>query len=146
MTPSKYRAKLWRWRHHYDYRHHYRYTGENMKNFKYTAISLNMLHIGGLCGVLGFTAKKNPKCPNCLSSNKTVTFGCLIDMGIAYKPYKTPRLIIFWLIFWNPFTNVSFCKWRHYQHRHVSLDNSEWMFKFFCLFVIFISTVMLGAI
>ena len=30
--------------------------GKNMKNFKYCAISLNMLHIGGLCGVLRFTA------------------------------------------------------------------------------------------
>ena len=27
-----------------------------MKNFKYCAISLNMVHAGGLCGVLGFTA------------------------------------------------------------------------------------------
>ena len=27
-----------------------------MKNFKYCAISLNMVHTGGLRGVLGFTA------------------------------------------------------------------------------------------
>ena len=27
-----------------------------MKNFKYFAMSLNMLHTGGLCGVLEFTA------------------------------------------------------------------------------------------
>ena len=27
-----------------------------MKNFKYCAISLNMIHTGGLCGVLEFTA------------------------------------------------------------------------------------------
>ena len=27
-----------------------------MKNFKYFAISLNMVHTGGLCGVLWFTA------------------------------------------------------------------------------------------
>ena len=27
-----------------------------MNNFKSRAISLNMLHTGGLCGVLGFTA------------------------------------------------------------------------------------------
>ena len=27
-----------------------------MKNCKYCAISLNILHIGGLCGVLRFTA------------------------------------------------------------------------------------------
>ena len=50
-------------------------------------------------GLLGFTARlvliqKNPKgnifiteqcfvCPNCKNRNKAVTFGCLIDMGIA---------------------------------------------------------------
>ena len=27
-----------------------------MKNFKYCAISLNIVHTGGLCGVLRFTA------------------------------------------------------------------------------------------
>ena len=27
-----------------------------MKNFNYYAISLNMVHTGGLCGELGFTA------------------------------------------------------------------------------------------
>ena len=27
-----------------------------MKNVKYCAISLNIVHAGGLCGVLGFTA------------------------------------------------------------------------------------------
>ena len=76
------------------------------KNFKYCTILLNMAHIGRLCGVLGFTAppmlisKKfqskyiytlnSALCaPNCTSSNKTVTFGCWIDMGVAYKPYKT---------------------------------------------------------
>ena len=30
--------------------------GRNMKNFKYCAISLNMVHRVGLCGVLGFTS------------------------------------------------------------------------------------------
>ena len=30
--------------------------GKNMKNFKYCAISLNMVHTGELCGVLGFNA------------------------------------------------------------------------------------------
>ena len=28
-----------------------------MKNFKHCAISINMLHTGGLCGVLRFTAR-----------------------------------------------------------------------------------------
>ena len=26
-------------------------------------------------------------CPNCTTSNKTTTFGCLIDTGVACKPY-----------------------------------------------------------
>ena len=30
--------------------------GKKMKNFKHCAISLNMLHTGGLCGVLWLTA------------------------------------------------------------------------------------------
>ena len=32
-------------------------SGKNMKNFKYCVISLNMLHTGGLYGILGFTAR-----------------------------------------------------------------------------------------
>ena len=47
------------------------------------------------------------------SSNKVVTFECLIDVGVAYKPYNTPWLIIFWLIFWTSFT-VLFCEWKHF--------------------------------
>ena len=31
-------------------------SGKNMKIFKYYVISLNILHTGGHCGVLGFTA------------------------------------------------------------------------------------------
>ena len=42
-------SSLWHW-------HHYRDTGKNMKNFKYCVISLNVVHTGGLWGVLGFTA------------------------------------------------------------------------------------------
>ena len=34
-------------------------------------------------------------CPICTSSNKAVTFECLIDVGVAYKPYKTRWLSIF---------------------------------------------------
>ena len=66
-----------------------------------------MVQTGGQCGVLGllhhsFLSPKNSKVnifiyieqcfvwPNCTSSNKTVTFECLIDVGVAYKPYKTP--------------------------------------------------------
>ena len=76
-----------------------------MKNFKCCAISLNILQTGGLCEELEFTAPlqfymNNPKncevniffeqcfaCPNCTSSNKETTFGYLIDMEVAYKPY-----------------------------------------------------------
>ena len=78
-----------------------------MKNFKYCAISLNMGHKGGLCGVLGFTApliliskKVQSKYIYTLNSAlcapiagpaiKQFFFWCLIDMGVAYKPYKTP--------------------------------------------------------
>ena len=41
--------------------------GKNIKNFKYCAIWLNMVHTGRLCGVLGFTA------PLILSSKKFQT-------------------------------------------------------------------------
>ena len=76
-----------------------------MKNFKCCAISLNILQAGGLCEELEFTAPlqfymNNPKnsevniffeqcfaCPSCTSSNKETTFGYLIDMEVAYKPY-----------------------------------------------------------
>ena len=95
---------FWRWRHHYDADVIIAIPGGNMKNFQYFSISLNMVHTGGLCEVLGFTAplilisKKfwskyiytlnSPLCAsNCTSSDKTVTFGYLIDM-VAYKPYK----------------------------------------------------------
>ena len=87
-----------------------------MKIFKYYGISLNMLHTGGPCGVLGFTApliliskKFQSKyiytlnsalsAPVARETIKQFLFECLIDMGVAYKRYKTPRLIIFWLIF-----------------------------------------------
>ena len=55
-TPSRYCAKFWRWCHHYDADVIIVRPWKNMKNFKYCAISLNMVHAGGLCGVLGFTA------------------------------------------------------------------------------------------
>ena len=42
-------SSLWRWSHYRDVR-------ESMKNFKYCAISLNILHTSGLCGILRFTA------------------------------------------------------------------------------------------
>ena len=87
-----------------------------MKIFKYYGISLNMLHTSGPCGVLGFAAPLNLiskkfqskyiytlntalYAPFAREAIKQFLFECLIDMGVAYKPYKTPRLIIFWLIF-----------------------------------------------
>ena len=49
-------------------------------------------------------------CPKCTSSNKATSFGCLIDVGVPYKPYwNHPRLNIFWLISWTPIN-------RHFSH------------------------------
>ena len=41
-------------RHHYDSDVNIVKPGKNMKYFKYCAISINMLHTGGICGVLQF--------------------------------------------------------------------------------------------
>ena len=86
-----------------------------------------------------------------MSSYKTVTFGCLVDMGVAYKPYKTlhtlppPLVNIFLVHALNPIHCLVLQMETFYQHRHDSLDNAKWIFKIF-LFVIFLSTAMLGAI
>ena len=108
-TPSRYCTKCWWWCHHY----HADFIimmltsllWHQGKTWKYWTILLNTVHTGGLCGVLGFIAplvlvwktfqiylyiQQCLLCPNCTSSNKTVTFGYLIDMGIADKPYNTP--------------------------------------------------------
>ena len=55
-TPSKYHAKFWRWRHNYDADVFIVTPEKSMKNFKYCAISLNMLHTVGLWELLRFTA------------------------------------------------------------------------------------------
>ena len=58
LTPSWYCAKFWWWHHHYGADVIIvilMASGKNMKNFKYCALSLNMLHTGELCGILGFT-------------------------------------------------------------------------------------------
>ena len=79
-----------------------------MKDFKYSAISLNMPHTGGLCGVLGFTTpliliyKKfqskyiytlnSALCaPIARAAIKQLLLGAwdMGDMGVAYKPYET---------------------------------------------------------
>ena len=44
-----------------------------------------------------------------MSSNRTVTFRCLINIGVAYKPYLRPPDSLFF----GPFSNVLFCKWKH---------------------------------
>ena len=49
-------SSLRHWLHHCDADVIIVTPGKGMKNFKYCAISLNMVHAGGLCGVLGFTA------------------------------------------------------------------------------------------
>ena len=132
-------SSLWRWR-------HYRDTGKNMNNSKNCAISLNMLHTDGLCGVLGFTTpliliskKFQSKYIYTLNSTfyKAVFFGCLIDVGAAYKSYKTPRLVIFWLIFWTHSLscfangNVLSTPSRFIRQSKMNIQN-------FCLFVIFL--------
>ena len=109
-------------------------------------ISLNMLHTGGLCGVLGFTApliliskKFQSKYIYTLNSTfyKAVFFECLIDVGAAYKSYKTPRLVIFWLIFWTHSLscfangNVLSTPSRFIRQSKMNIQN-------FCLFVIFL--------
>ena len=80
---------------------------KNKKYFKYCAISLNMVHTGALCGVLGFTAtliliSKNFQSKYIYTMNsafcgskvqtakKALTFWCLIDMVVSYKPYLAP--------------------------------------------------------
>ena len=92
----------------------------------------------GIYRTTNFNLQKIPKkiyvhteqrfaCPVSTSSNKEVTFGCLINVGVAYKPYKTPRLIIFWRIFWTPFT-VLFCKWKHFINTvtfHQTMQNEK---------------------
>ena len=131
-------SSLWRWG-------HYRDIGKNMNNSKNCAISLNMLHTDGLYGVLGFTTpliliskKFQSKYIYTLNSTfyKAVFFGCLIEVGAAYKPYKTPRLVIFWLIFWTPFT-VLFCKWKRFINTvtfHQTMQNEYSKFLLFCHF------------
>ena len=98
-------SSLWRWLNHYDIKMLTSLSWHQGKTWKYYTISLNTVDTGGLCRVLGFIAPLIliwktfqiylyiEQCflyPNWTSSNKTVTFGYLIDMGIADKPYKTP--------------------------------------------------------
>ena len=74
-----------------------------MKNFKFCAISLNMIHTGELCGVLRFTApliliSKNFQSKYIYTLNSALRAPIaraaikqllLIEMGVAYKSYKT---------------------------------------------------------
>ena len=121
--------------------------------FKYYAISLNILHTGGPCRVLGLTApiilisKKfqskyictlnSALCAPVAWAAIEVVLGCLIDMGVTCKSYKTPRLITFRFIFWTPFTNISFCKWGHSISTvtfHKTMQNEYSIFLPFCHF------------
>ena len=88
-----------------------------------------MLHTDGLYGVLGFTTpliliskKFQSKYIYTLNSTfyKAVFLGCLIEVGAAYKPYKTPRLVIL-----NPIHCLVLQMETFYQHRHVSSDNAK---------------------
>ena len=102
----RYRAKFWQWRHHYYADVIIVAMGKIMKNFKYCAISLNVVLTDGLSGVLGFTApliliSKNFQDEYIYSLNSAlcaliaraaikVIFGCLIEMVDSHKSYKTP--------------------------------------------------------
>ena len=113
-----------------------------MKVFKYYGISLNMLRTGRPCGILGFTAsliliskKPQSKYIYTLNSNlcapvaweaiKQFLFRCLIDTGVAYKPYKTLRLIIFLAHILNPIHYLALQIGTFYQQCHVSLGNAK---------------------
>ena len=149
-------------RHHYDAGVIIVTPGTNMKNFKYCAILLNMVHTGGLCGILVFTApliliSKRFKskqlyneqcfvCPNCTSSNKIVTFGCLIDIENACKLYNTPSYL-FLGSYLEPrslmscFANGNILSIPSRFIRKCKMNTQN-----FCLFVTFVSAVMLGDI
>ena len=76
-------------------------------------------------------------CAISTNSNKAATLGWLIDVRVAYKPYKTPRLIISWLIFWTPFTAL-FCKWKRFINSvtfHQTMQNEYSRFLSFVIFV-----------
>ena len=75
------------WIHHYEADVIIVTPGENMKNFKYCAISLNMLHTGGLCGVLGFTAPLNLFSKK-FQSNYIYTFNSTLCVAIARAAIK----------------------------------------------------------
>ena len=95
-----------------------------------------MLHTDGLCGVLGFTA------PLILISKKfkskyIYTLNSALRTPLARAAVKyTPRLIIFWLIFWTPFIAL-FCKWKHFINTvtfHQTMQNEYSKFLSFCHF------------
>ena len=113
-----------------------------MKVFKYYCTSLIMLRTGRPCGVLGFTTsliliskKPQSKYIYTLSSDlcapvareaiKQFLFRCLIDTGVAYKPYKTPPVNYFLAHLLNPIHYLVLQMGTFYQQRHVSLDNAK---------------------
>ena len=143
-------------------RRHYRDTKKNMKYFKYCAISLNKL-IQVNCVEFGvyctnhFNLQKISKqiylyieqcfvCTNCTNRNKTVTFGCLIDMGVACKPYKTPQLISFCSYFAHHSLISLFANGNILSTPSNFIRQCKMNIQNFCLFVIFVNAVMLGAI
>ena len=119
--------------------------GKNMKNFKYCAISLNMVHTGELCRILRFTApliliSKKFKSKYIYTLNSAL---CAPIVGAAIKQlllgaqqtWELPtdlirsRVIYFLAHILNPMETF-------YQYRHVSLNNANEYSKFlsFCHF------------
>ena len=113
-----------------------------MNNFKNCAISLNMLDTDGLCGVLGltptliliskkfqsnyiYTLNSALRAPLAGAAIKQLFFGCLIDLGVAYQPYKTPLVNYFLAHILNPIHCLVLQMEIFYQHRHVSSDNAK---------------------
>ena len=128
--------------------------GKNVKNFQHCAISLNMVDTGGLCVVLGFTApfiiiskklqskyiyKLNSafRAPIARAAIKQLLLGGDRHRSCLPTLWEL-RLIIFWLISWTPYTNVSFCNILSTLSRFIRLCKMNVQD-----FVIF---VMLGAI
>ena len=85
-------------------------------------------------------------CPNCTSSNKTVTFGCVIDKGVTYKPFKTPRYLVFGLYFELRSVMSRFANGNILSTRSQFIRQGKMNIQTFCLFAIFRRADMLGIV
>ena len=83
-------------------------------------------------------------CANCANSNKAVTFGCLIDMGVAYKPYKTHGYLFFGSYFecYSPISR--FANWNILPIPSRFIELCKMNIQNFCLFLFFVRGVILA--